>query len=243
MTARKGRLSVGDSMRRASAPLVQRAVVRHVVVIIAAALLVYLFGMLHQQWSPMHRWNKATADASLVLLTITMALGPAARLWSPWLRLIPFRRELGIYAILLAFIHTVIILDGWVQWDLARLAGFEFHPGLGRYVMFQPGFGLANLIGVAALGYGLILIATSNDRAVSVLGGSTWKFVQRASYVLWALVVVHTAYFLFMHFLDFHRPTPPANPLQWPFVGLVVLVIALRWAASVQSWRQKRRGP
>jgi methionine sulfoxide reductase heme-binding subunit len=219
-----------------------RAAPRHVLAIVFAAMLVFLFAAVHGHWSPMHRWNKATADASIVLLTLTMAFGPAARLLPALRRLIPFRREFGIYAVLLALVHTIIILDGWVEWDLMALVGFALHPDLGRYVMVQHGFGLANIIGVVALGYGFVLLITSSDRAVRFLSGSVWKFVQSGAYVLWALVVVHTAYFLFMHFLDFHRPLPPPNPLQLPFVGLVVLVMALRWAASVQSWRQKRRG-
>jgi methionine sulfoxide reductase heme-binding subunit len=219
-----------------------RTAVRHLITILLAAALVYGFSAVHGHWSPMHRWNKATADASIVLLTFTMAFGPAARLWPALRRLIPFRREFGIYAVLLALAHTIIILDGWVEWDLLALAGLAVHPDLNRHVMIQHGFGLANIIGIVALGYGLVLMITSSDRAVRLLSGSVWKFVQSGAYVLWALVVVHTAYFLFMHFLDFHRPLPAPNPLQWPFVGLVVLILALRWAASVQSWRQKRRG-
>jgi len=220
--------------------LVKNTAIRHVLIILAAVLLVALFGLVHQQWSPMHRWNRATADASIILLSMTMALGPLAKLWPAWGRLLPFRRELGVHAVLLAFVHTAIILEGWVEWDLARLVGFEFHPGLGHYVMGQHGFGLANLVGVLALAYGLILVATSNDRAMRFLGGSVWKFVQRGAYVLWVLVVAHTAYFLFMHFLDFHRPTPPANTLQWPFTLLVLLIFVLRWAASIRSWRGRR---
>lgn len=218
-----------------------RAAPRHLVTIGIAAGLVYAFGAVHGQWSDMHRWNKAAADASLLLLTFTMAAGPAARLWPTLRRLLTFRRELGIYSVLLALVHTVIILDGWVEWDLLRLAGFALHPELGRYVMVQHGFGLANLIGIVALGYGAVLMITSNDRTVRFLTGPVWKFLQTGSYVLWALVVVHTAYFLFMHFLDFHRPLPDPNPLQWAFVALVMLIIALRLAASVQSWQHRRK--
>lgn len=213
---------------------------RHTLAILLAILLVYLFGVVHGQWSDMHRWNKASADASFLLLTMTMAIGPSARLWPRMRRLVPVRRELGIYAIVLALIHTLIIFDGWIEWDFARLFGFEFHPGLGHYVMVQHGFGLANAIGLIALVYGMVLALTSTDRAVRLLGGPTWKFIQSAAYVLWALVVVHTAYFLYMHFLDFHRPTPEPNPLQVWFAGLVVLVLGLRIGASVLTWRQRR---
>jgi methionine sulfoxide reductase heme-binding subunit len=218
-----------------------RAAPRHLLTIGIAAGLVYAFGAVHGHWSDMHRWNKATADASLLLLTFTMAAGPAARLWPALRRLLSFRREFGVYSVLLALIHTVIILDGWVEWDLLRLAGFALHPDLGRYVMIEHGFGLANLIGIVALGYGFMLMITSNDRTARFLTGPVWKFVQTGAYVLWALVVVHTAYFLFMHFLHFHRPLPDPNPLRWAFVGLIVLVLALRLAASFQSWQHRRK--
>jgi len=234
------RARAAGGMQFSFVSLIRRTASRHVVTVLIAAFLVYLFGAVHGQWSDMHRWNKASADASLLLLTFTMAVGPGARIWPALRRLLPFRREFGIYAVLLAFVHTVIILDGWLEWDIPRLIGLAFHPALDRYVMAEHGFGLANLIGVLALAYGFVLMITSNDRCVRLLSGPTWKFLQTSAYVLWALVVAHTAYFLFMHFLDFHRPLPPTNPLRWPFVALVVLVLALRCAAFLQIWRQRR---
>ena len=221
--------------------LIRYARWRHALIVVLALLLVYLFGVVHGQWSDMHRWNRATADASFVLLTITMALGPTAQLWPRLRLLIPFRRELGIYAVMLAAIHTVIILGGWIVWDFARLFGFEFHPGLGRYVMVQHGFGLANAVGILALVYGLTLALTSSDRLVRLLGGPVWKFVQRAAYVLWALVVVHTGYFLFLQFLDYHRQTPAPNPLQPWYLVLIGLVLVLRISASVHLWISARK--
>lgn len=216
---------------------------RHLVVLVLAGLAVFGFGEVHGAWSPMHRWNRATADAALALLTLTMAVGPLVRLVPRLVFLIGYRRELGIHSVLLALVHTAIILDGWVEWDLMRLAGFAFHPGLGQYVMVQHGFGLANLLGIVAVVYGLVLMLTSSDRAVALLTSSTWKFVQRATYVLWMLAVVHTAYFLFMHFLDYHRNAPVPNPLRWPLVGAILLVLGLRLAATWATWRRGgRRG-
>lgn len=219
----------------------RRTWLRHLLVAALAALLVYVFGLVHGHWDPMHRWNRATADASFLLLAFTMAVGPAARLNAHLRRLVVFRRECGTYAVLLAFAHALIILDGWVVYDLAGLFGFSFHPDLGRYIMLQHGFGLANLVGIVALVYGFVLAATSNDRSLRLLGAPVWKFVQAGAYVLWALVVLHTAYFLFMHFLSFHRDLPPANPLIWPFVALVVLVLGLRLLASTAIWRNRRQ--
>ncbi|CAN5704092.1 hypothetical protein BH23DEI1_BH23DEI1_19820 [soil metagenome] len=212
-----------------------RTATRHVVVVITAAILVYVFALVHGQWSPMHRWNRAFADASVLLLGLTMTLGAAPRLFRATAKLLPWRRELGIYSVLLAVVHTVIILDGWVEWNLVRLFGFEFHPNDLEYVMVQHGFGFANAIGILALGIGLILLLTSSDRAVRALGSASWKAVQMTARVFWALVVAHTAYFLYAHFLSFHRATPDPNPLQLPFAIMVVAVLAVRTAALVTT--------
>lgn len=242
LNPRQGDVSGVAPATAASSGWFRRTWLRHLLVVVLAVLLVYLFGLVHGHWDPMHRWNRATADASFLLLAFTMAIGPAARLNTHLRRLVVFRRECGIYAVLLALAHALIILDGWVVYDLAGLFGFAFHPDLGRYVMLQHGFGLANLVGILALVYGFVLAATSNDRSLRLLGAPVWKFVQIGAYVLWALVVLHTAYFLFMHFLSFHRNLPPPNPLIWPFVALVGLVLGLRILATTATWRKRRRG-
>lgn len=191
----------------------------------------------------MHRFNRALGDLSLVLVALAMVIGPLTRLSSArvFRKMLPYRRELGIYAVIAAIIHTVIILIGWVQLDFARLFGFEFHPQLQEYVMVQQGFGLGNLIGIAALLYGIVLAVTSNDFSQKRLGTSVWKYIQQGAYVLWWLVVLHTAYFLFFHFLDFHRQTPEPNWAQWPFITLVGVVLLLQTAATLVTWRSQRQ--
>lgn len=214
---------------------------RHLGVLVLAALVVYLFLLARSQWSPMHQWNRAFGDASLILVAFAMAIGPVARFLRSARPLLPWRRELGIWGVVLGLVHTAIILGGWVTWDLIRLFGFEFHPSLERYVMVQQGFGLANVIGIAALIYGLALALTSNNFSQRWLGGSVWKFLQQSTYVLWALIVIHTFYFMFMHFLDFHRQTPEPNLFRWPFVGIVVAILAFQSAAFWVTWRANRR--
>jgi sulfoxide reductase heme-binding subunit YedZ len=213
--------------------------IRHQAVILFAAAVVVGFAAVHAQWSPMHRWNRAFGDGSMVLVALSMGIGPLARLFRPAVRLLRFRRELGIYGFLLALVHTVIILVGWVQWDLMRLFGFEWHPDFQVYVMFQQGFGLANGIGLAALFLASILALTSSDLAMRRLGPSGWKFLQMGVLPLWWLTVAHVAYFLFLHFMSFHRDTPDPSPLQIWFVGLVILVLGLRAAAYLQTVRAK----
>lgn len=214
---------------------------RHLVVLLAVGLGTYAFLESRSEWSGMHRWNRAIGDMSVLLIAFSMAAGPLARLWTGFRRAVPWRREAGIYGVLLAAIHTIIILGGWVDWNLIRLFGYEFHPVFERYVMLQHGFGLANVIGIVALVYGAVLASTSNNLSQRLFGGSVWKFVQQSSYVLWMLIIIHTAYFLYLHFQDFHRPVPDPNWVQLPFAGLVVLVALLQVAAFLKTWRAKRR--
>ncbi len=214
---------------------------RHLLVFVLSVVTVYAFLALRAEWSEMHRWNRALADASLLLIAFSMMIGPLVRLFARMRPLLPWRRELGIYGVILLFIHTIIILAGWVEWDLMRLIGFEIHPS-GVYVMFQKGFGMSNLIGIIALVYGLVLALSSSDWSQRLLGGPTWKFLQQSAYVLWMLIVVHTAYFLYIHFQDYHRATPEPNIIQMPFAVLVGLVTLLQLAAFVKTWRQRMSG-
>lgn len=218
------------------------AVLRHIIVLVLAVLLGGIFLLSRAEWSEMHRYNRALGDVSLVFISVTMALGPAARLVkSRWARkLLLFRRELGIWAVFTALIHTIIILVGWVELDLWRLFGFEYHPQMEKYVMVRHGFALGNSIGVLALLYGTVLASTSNDWSQRALGHSVWKFLQQGAYVLWWLVVVHTGYFLFVHFLDYHRRTPEPNWAQFPFIAMVSFVVILQSTASVVTWQRAR---
>lgn len=214
---------------------------RHLGVLLFGAILTYGFLELRANWSPMHQWNRAAGDAGVVLVSLAMAIGPLTRLWRGARRFIPWRREFGIWGVVLSAIHTGIILVGWVDLDLMRLFGFAFIPQIGRTVMVQHGFGLANAIGIMALVYGIVLAASSNNYSQRVFGGSVWKFLQQSAYVLWVLVVLHTAYFVYLHFLDFHRPIPAPNPIQVPFAILVGTVALLQCAAFVDTWRSGRR--
>ncbi len=215
--------------------------IRHLLVMVVAGLGTYAFLESRAEWSEMHRWNRAVGDMSLILIALSLAIGPLVRLWPASKSVLPWRRELGIYGVVLALVHTVIILAGWVEWDLIRLFGYEIHPLTGLYVMLQHGFGLANVIGIVALVYGIVLALASNDWSQRLLGGSVWKFLQTSAYVFWMLILVHTAYFLYLHFQDFHRKVPDPNWAQIPFAGLVALVTLLQLAAFLKTWKSKRK--
>ncbi len=212
-----------------------RPLFRHLLVIMLGLGLLAAFAWVHAQWSPMHRWNRAVGDVSLMLVVLSVSLGPFSRLLRVFSSLLPYRRALGIHACLYALVHAAIILVGWVDFDLMRLFGFEWHPTRETYVMFQQGFALANAIGLIALALVILLAMTSSDLALRRLGASGWKFLQMGVLPLWWLTVAHVAYFLFVHFLSFHRAVPAPNPLQPWFAALVVMVLLLRATAYVRT--------
>ena len=214
--------------------------IRHLIVLLVSGIGVYFFLESRAEWSEMHRWNRAVGDMSLVLVSLSMAIGPLARLWAGFRNVLPWRREFGIYGVFLAIAHTLVILGGWIEWDLIRLLGYQLHPLTGDYVMLQHGFGLANVVGILALVYGIVLAMASNDWSQRFLGGPVWKFLQQGAYVLWVLLVIHTAYFLYLHFQDFHRAVPAPNWAQAPFAILVAAILLLQLAAFLKTWRTKR---
>ena len=218
-----------------------RAAIRHAASASIAGALVAGFWLGRLDWDPEMRMWRAFGDASVVLLFATLGAGPAARLWRRLGRIIPWRREVGVWSAVTGLVHTVLILNGWVQWDLGRLMGYEFVAQFGRTLRLEPGFGLANLIGLVAMVWLVVLAATSSSWAVRTLGHSAWKWVHQGAYVIFYLVVLHAAYFLFIHYTaSFHREPPPPNWFRWPLLVMGITVAALQWAAFVKTARQRR---
>ena len=242
-------MAAGQAKRRASRapaedalePSPTGAFGRHLRAATAASALFFGFWSSRPDWDPEMRLWRAFGDASLVLLAASLALGPLARLWPRLARLLPIRRELGIDFAVLASIHTLLVLNGWVRWDLLRFLGYEYIDAAGRWVRLESGFGLANIAGVVALVWALILAGTSSDRATRFLGPSAWKWLHSGAYTIFYLVTLHTAYFLFLHYTySFHRPVPPPDWFRWPFLILAGAVVGLQAAAFAVTVRRRR---
>lgn len=229
----RGRVAAAVRPERAGA-------VRHLVVSLLAGLLVGLFWASRPEWVTDMRLWRAVGDAAFVLLAATLALGPAAKLSVTVGRLLPWRRQLGVWAALAAAVHALLVVNGWARWDLGRLFGFEYIPQLGYVARWEPGFGLANGIGLVTLGWLLLLAATSTDRAVRGLGPAAWKWLHSGAYTAFHLAVLHSAYFLFLHYApSFHAGVPAPNWFRLPLVAIGVAVLALQAAAFVSLVRRR----
>lgn len=193
---------------------------RHAVVGVLAVLLTFAFHHAFSDLPSARAWNRAYADASLVLFALTMAAGAIIRLTNGRL-LFDLRRELGIWAALLAFAHVYVVVGPWLRFDVAALAG-------------GAGFAMGNLVGFVALVYTLLLAVTSNDYAQRRLG-SSWTYVQRGAITCYVLVALHTAYFLFIHPWTGAGDVPASSGLRTPFLVGVALLLALRIAAFLKT--------
>ena len=219
------------------------AIVRNTGIILVTAALFSSFWFGRMDWEPGMRAWRAFGDASIVLLFGSLSLGPLAKLSRQSARLLPWRRELGIWCAVMAVAHTILVLVWWVKWDFARLLGYEFIPELGRTARMEPGFGLANLMGLVALIWALVLAVTSSNRAVKLLGSPAWKWLHHGAYVLFYLTVLHTVYFLFLHYTkSFHRDVPEPNWFRWPLVALGLCVLGLQYAAFTKTVRRRHAG-
>lgn len=124
----------------------------------------------------------------------------------------------------------------------AASSAYEVIPELGREVRLEPGFGLANLVGLTALGFALVLAATSSDRALRSLGGPAWKWLHHSALFVFYLSLLHAGYFLFLHYtVSFHKQVPPADWFRFPFVVLGATVVMLQLAAFVKTATQAQR--
>ncbi len=220
---------------------------RHLLVAGISVLLVYLVWLANSTWSPDMRLWKAFGGATFILLWVTVLLGPAAKLWQPLTRFSNWSREFGIWFALVGLVHAFLILNGWARWGVQEFLGYQYVAELDTYLRFEPGFGLANLMGLTAIILALVLAATSFDKAVSFLGVSSWKWLHMLAYVIFYLAALHVIYFAFIHF----TPSPyrllarlpsnyPVNPLRFVYVAAILSVLVAQIGAYIKTVYQQR---
>lgn len=222
-------------MRERLSRIASTAPRRHALLGTATLVLVVAFHRQVEDWSLFTTLNRAVADAALVLAAVAVAIGPFARVFRPFEKLVSVRREIGIWAVIASLLHVWFILADWVDWDVTRL-WLERLVGRGQpFWVFDPAWATGNLLGVVALGYGLLLLLTSNDAAQRLLG-SGWKYVQRASFTFFVLAALHATYFVYFHFAyTYHNPGREANWFGPVLVGLVVVVALAKLSAFVRT--------
>lgn len=134
-------------------------------------------------------WSTSFARVSFILLFLILIIGPIMRvrktekcpspLLAPW----SWRGELGIWFATMALAHFVFVLMHRPLSELIKIGG--------------EGYGLANLLGLVALIWALMLTVTSFGRVIAFLGLDLWKWFNSFTYVIFYLVSAHYLYFQF----------------------------------------------
>jgi len=213
-----------------------------------SASFVYLVWLVNSAWSPDMRLWKSFGGAALTLLWFVVFIGPIAKLWQPLTWLVTWRREAGVWFALVASVHGYLILDGWVRWGAWELLGYKYIPELETYLRSEAGFGLANLMGLLALIFALVLAATSFDKAVSFLGISSWRWLHSFAYVIFYLIALHTVYFAFIHYtpsleraLLGQSTNYPVNALRFYYLAAISSVFIAQVLAFIKVIKEQRK--
>jgi sulfoxide reductase heme-binding subunit YedZ len=169
----------------------------------------------------------ATGYLGLGLLGVTLLIGPANLLLRRRTPVSSYlRRDVGAWAAIASVAHVILALQPHVERGL--LGFLDYFVAAGRPL--TNSFGLGNWTGLAALVIVVGLLALSTDRALRELKATRWKRLQRLSYALFALVVLHA--FFYGALL---RMTSPFTLLLLCIVGAVFA----GQAVGIWLWRRR----
>lgn len=172
--------------------LVRRLWTHHLLLLLATTFAVFALYITRPYRDVITRLSFSTAYPALILLVITLWIGP----WNLLrVRRNPvssdLRRDVGIWAGILGILHTAIgfcvHLRGrpWLYFVYQRSEGH-------RFPLRHDIFGFANYTGLIATIVLLLLFVTSNDYSLRRLGTPKWKQLQRWNYVLFLFAFLHT---------------------------------------------------
>jgi len=199
----------------------------HLPLALLAAGIVWILYVTRPYPDVLTRLSFSTAWPALVLLTVTLIIGPWRTLTrkSPTLSL-DLRRDIGIWAGILGVLHA----------GVGQCVHLRGRPWL--YYVYEKTrehllpvrhdiFGFSNFTGLFAALILLALLATSNDASLRKLGGPGWKSLQRWNYAGFALTALHTFGYLV-----------GIESLKWAAIATaslcVVITLWLQWA----GWRR-----
>lgn len=168
-----------------------------------------------------HRFSMGTAYAGLSFFAYSLWLGPWNVLRSkPNPVSFDFRRDIGIWAAILALAHTGVGLTVHLQGRMWMYFFKRLHP----LAIQNTKFGFANYVGLIAAFLFLLLLVISNDISLRSLGIGRWKSIQRWAYAAFVLTAAHGIAFQLVE----------KRHLPWVLVfasllGMVIVIQALGW--------------
>jgi len=176
----------------------------------------------------MRKYSTVTGYIALVLLALTLLVGPASLMRRRQTPLSSYlTRDVGIMAATVSIAHLIF---GFLTDHGDGILGYFFEPG-DRTRILTTSFGLANWTGLSAVVVVAALAAISSDRALRSLKARRWKRIQRLNYVLFPLVIAHAV--LYGALL---RITSPYTAL----LGVSAVAVLAGQLIGIRLWRRRR---
>jgi sulfoxide reductase heme-binding subunit YedZ len=220
-----GALGTGRDVRR-------RVLLHHVPLALASAVgLVVLTALApsHGGFS-VQQLASPTGDVALVLLAVTLLIGPAnlvLRRRNPVNSYL--RRDVGVWTAVFSLVHVIVGFQG----HGGGAFGFvDYFVADGRPL--TDSFGLGNWTGLAATVIVVLLLVISTDRYLRELKAERWKDLQRLNYTLFALVVLHAVFYGALQ--------RTSSPFTLVLIGTAIAVL-LGQTLGIWLWRRKNPRP
>ena len=173
---------------------------------------------------PLWKFSISTAYVSLVLLAMTLLLGPFNILTGRRnTTSIDLRRDIGIWAGIVGILHVIVGLQVHFRgrmWLLFMPEKWTFLP------VRLDAFGFANHTGLLATLILLLLLFLSNDMSMRKFGGPKWKNLQRWNYACIGLTALHGVLY---QILENRKPV-----LMIIFVLILLLIGAMQLLGFVR---------
>jgi sulfoxide reductase heme-binding subunit YedZ len=167
--------------------------------------------------NPVEFFIRTTGTLTLIFLTLSLAVTPVRKL-TGWNFLSHFRRMLGLFAFVYAFLH----LSAWVALDRVLSLRSVLEETVKRPFI---------TLGMAAFLMMIPLVVTSTNAAVKRMGAARWKRLHRLAYVVGVAGVVH--YYMLVK-----------ADVRWPvaFGAVIALLLAFRVVETLRP-RTRARVP
>jgi len=182
-----------------------------------------------QDRATLPRLTTATGYVATGLLALTLVTGPVNLLLR---RRAPissyFRRDVGMWTAAFSIVHVIFGLQVHAGGQLSGIVRY-FVAGDGSPLVSS--FGLGNWTGLAATVIVVGLLAISSDLALRTLKSSTWKWLQRLNYALFALVLAHAIFYGALL-----RATSPFTLL----LIVSVILVLVGQLTGIWLWRRRR---
>ena len=144
-----------------------------------------------ESFHPVQIAMRASGAAGFAMLTLVLAIGPAARLIPAVRPLLYNRRHFGVMVGLIALAHAALVI-AWYY------GSSPYNPLVALLVSRPPALAITaipfELFGLAALVILLLMAATSHDHWLKVLTPRWWKGLHMAVYAAYGLLVAHIAF-------------------------------------------------